>query len=248
MRDVNTLDALLARTEPFGAVPEEVRAAAAAVFHPVRFEAGRTLFLHGDTGSHAFIVAEGLVRLGLGSAAGREISVRIAGPGSLLGEIAILDGGPRSADATAISPVAAFALADGDFHRLIEHHPALARATMRYLCARLRATTDRLEGIALHSLEVRLARFLLEALQEHLGPQGRTDPQGRMGHPGEGGRRPALELGYSQSELARLIGGSRPKTNLALGALEEAGAIRRTSDRLFCDPALLAAIAGLDDG
>jgi len=233
MADPVPVAALLAQTELFGPLPEETRQAAAEAFHPVRFEAGRTLFLHGDAGSHAYVVAEGLVRLGLGSAAGREISVRIAGPGALLGEIAILDGGPRSADATAISPVVAFALAAADLDRLIGRHPDLARATVRYLCARLRATTDRLEGIALHSLEVRLARFLLEALH------GRT---------AEGGRRPALDLGYSQSELARLIGGSRPKTNLALGALEEAGAIRRTADRLFCDPELLTAIAGLDDG
>jgi len=233
MSDPGPVAALLAHTELFGPLPDETRQAAAEAFHPVRFEAGRTLFLHGDPGGHAYVVAEGLVRLGLGSAAGREISVRIAGPGALLGEIAILDGGPRSADATALSPVAAFALAAADLDRLIGRHPDLARATVRYLCARLRATTDRLEGIALHSLEVRLARFLLEALN------GRT---------ADAGRRPALDLGYSQSELARLIGGSRPKTNLALGALEEAGAIRRTADRLFCDPELLTAIAGLDDG
>ena len=54
-----------------------------------------------------------------------------------------------------------------------------------------------------------------------------------------------LELGFSQSELAQLLGASRPKVNVALRMLEELGAVRRTSDRLFCDPALLAQTARL---
>ena len=54
-----------------------------------------------------------------------------------------------------------------------------------------------------------------------------------------------LELPYSQSELAALLGASRQKINAALGALEDANAIKRTSDRLFCDRQILARIAGL---
>ena len=233
MASPEAVEALLRTTDLFGGLPEAVRADCATAFREVRFEKGRTLFVHGDRGTHAHVIAEGRVRLTLTTAAGRELSVRIAEPGSLIGEIAALDGGARSADATAISAVVAQAISAADLDRLIGRHPDLARAAVRLLCARLRATTDQMEGIALHSIEVRLARFLLEALG------GRT---------GEAGRRPALELGYSQSELARLIGSSRPKTNLALGSLEAAGAIRRTADRLFCDPARLAAIAGVDDG
>jgi CRP/FNR family cyclic AMP-dependent transcriptional regulator len=61
------------------------------------------------------------------------------------------------------------------------------------------------------------------------------------------GPRPSLELGFSQSELARLVGASRPKVNAAMGVLETAGAIRRTLDRLFCDPVKLAELARRDD-
>lgn len=227
------VEALLRSTDLFGGLPPEVRRDCATAFREVRFDKGRTLFVHGDPGTHAHVIAEGRVRLTLTTAAGRELSVRIAEPGSLVGELAALDGGRRSADATAISPVVAQTIAATELDRLIARHPDLARAVVRLLCGRLRATTDQLEGIALHSIEVRLARFLLDALG------GRSAPAGR---------RPAIDLGYSQGELARLIGSSRPKTNMALGALESAGAIRRTADRLFCDPALLAAIAGVDDG
>ena len=99
---------------------------------------------------------------------------------------------------------------------------------MALLCRRLRDTTDQLEAIALYPIEVRLARFLLVALQ------GRTASEGK---------RVPLDIGFSQSELAQLLAASRPKVNVALGMLEAEGAIRRTMDRLFCDPAILARIA-----
>ena len=96
------------------------------------------------------------------------------------------------------------------------------------LCARLREASDRLETIALYPLHVRLARFLLAALS------------GRETTPG---RRVPLELGISQSELALLLGATRSKTNRALETLENEGAIKRTADRLFCDPPGLERIA-----
>jgi CRP/FNR family transcriptional regulator, cyclic AMP receptor protein len=77
-----------------------------------------------------------------------------------------------------------------------------------------------------------VARFLLAALGDRQAPPGRRVP---------------LELGFSQGELALLLGASRPKVNAALGALENAGAIRRTSDRIFCEPAKLALVAQKND-
>lgn len=226
------IEALLAATEVFGALPPADLALCARHFRPVQFEAGQVLFTQGDAGTTAYLVAEGQVRLAITTPAGRELSVRIAERGALIGEIAAFDGGPRSAGATALTAVTAHAIGAGAFERLFETNSRLARSVVHYLCRRLRATTDQLEGIALHRLEVRLARFLLDQLG------------GRAALPG---RRLSLELGYSQGELARLLGSSRPKVNLALGALEQAGAIKRTSDRLFCDPARLAALAEGDD-
>lgn len=233
MSDGVTLESLIEAADLFAGLDRADRAAVASALREVRYEAGRTLFLTGDPGTSLLLVAEGRIRLQRTTAAGRELSVRITGPGEVLGEIAALDGGPRSADAVAITAVRAHVLANADLDRLMGERPGFARAVVLFLCGRLRATTEQLEGIALHSIETRLARFLLEAL-------GDTE--------GEGGKRPALDLGYSQSELARLIGSSRPKTNLALGALEAAGAIRRTADRIYCDRAALGRIAGLDDG
>ena len=164
---------------------------------------------------------------------GRELSVRHAVRGDLLGEIAVLDGGERSADAVALTPVVAYGLRRAPFEQLVARYPALSAGIIAFLCRRLRQTTDQLEGIALYSIEVRLARFLLVGLA------------GRKPAPG---KRVPLDMAFSQGELAQLLGASRPKVNAALGSLEQAGAIRRTADRIFCDPDLLAKCAGIGDG
>lgn len=208
--------------------PEEARALLDA-FRQVSYGSGETIFTQNDAGEFLLIVSSGRVRLSIVSEEGRELNLRHATAGHVLGEIAALDGGPRSATAVAIDQVSAMLLSRQDLRALMRRYPALAERFVNWLCARLRETTGQLEAIALHPLEVRIARFLLFALQ------GRRSTDGR---------RVALELGFSQGELAQFVGGSRPKVNVALGMLESAGAIKRTSDRMFCDPDLLAEIAG----
>lgn len=201
-------------------------------FRPARFDAGQQVFARGERGDFLLVIAQGRVRLSLVSEDGRELSVRHGVRGDVLGELALLDGQPRSADAVALTPLSTYLLYRADLDALLREMPELSSRIIIFLCARLRATTDQLEAIALHPIEARLARFLLVALG---------------GSKAEPGKRVPLELGFSQSELAQLLGASRPKVNGALALLESMGAIRRTPDRLFCDPALLAQTARLAD-
>ena len=152
--------------------------------------------------------------------------------GSIVGEIAALDGEPRSADAQALSDVLAYSLERNAFTTLCAAHPAILMALVRFLCRRVRDTSNQLEAIALYPIETRLARFLLVALGNRT-----TDP----------GKRIPLDLGFSPSGLAQLLGASQPKVNAALGLLEEMDAIKRTIDRVFCDPVKLAQIAQGDN-
>lgn len=225
--------AMLGEAPLFAGLSPEALLICAAEFREQRFEQGQMLFSRGDDGDQLILVGEGRIRLAVTTEDGRELSVRHAIQGDLLGEIAVLDGGERSADAVAITPVVAFGLRRAPFQQLIARYPELSAGIIAFLCKRLRQTTDQLEGIALYSIEVRLARFLLVALG------------GRKGAPG---KRVPLDMAFSQGELAQLLGASRPKVNAALGSLEQAGAIRRTSDRIFCDPDLLAKCAGVGDG
>ena len=219
---------LVASTELFRDLSAEDQAFCARKFRKVRIAQGHVLFARGDAGNQLYLVAEGQVRLAISTAEGRELSFQIAVAGDLIGEIALLDGRPRSAEATALTAVTVFVIERNAFRELWSAHPGIANAVVTFLCRRLRDVSDRLEAVALYPMEVRLARFLLVALGERKAPPGKRVP---------------LELGFTQTELAMLLGASRPKINSALGALEDAGAVGRTSHRLFCDRAKLAIIA-----
>jgi len=219
---------LLAGAEPFSSLAPDVMDACAARFRKARFANGQMIFARGDAGTHLYVVDAGQVRLAVSTADGRELSFQIAAEGDLFGEIAVLDGGPRSAEATALVDTVAYGLSREEFRHLRATHPDVADAVVAYLCRRLREVSEKLEGIALYPLEVRLARFLVAMIGDRTSPSGSRVP---------------LELRFSQSELALLLGATRAKTNGALKSLEAASALKRTADRLFCDPEALAALA-----
>jgi CRP-like cAMP-binding protein len=223
---------LLGKTALFGSLPDADRTAIAARMRRVDFDPDQMIFSRGDPGREIYLVLEGRIRLSILSSDGRELSFAHAGPGSIFGEIATLDGGERTAGATAISKVQAMALPQRAMLELIENNPKVAKAAIHFLCTRLRETDQRLEAIALHRIEVRLARLMLSAL--------------KLQSPGATGKSVALDLGMSQGELALLIGASRPKVNIALTMLEDMGAIARSGSKLSCDTQVLQNIADME--
>ena len=223
---------LLGKTALFGSLPDADRTAIAARMRRVDFDPDQMIFSRGDPGREIYLVLEGRIRLSILSSDGRELSFAHAGPGSIFGEIATLDGGERTAGATAISKVQAMALPQRAMLELIENNPKVAKAAIHFLCTRLRETDQRLEAIALHRIEVRLARLMLSAL--------------KLQSPGATGKSVALDLGMSQGELALLIGASRPKVNIALTMLEDMGAIARAGSKLTCDTQVLQNIADME--
>ncbi|KAB2920602.1 MAG: Crp/Fnr family transcriptional regulator [Hyphomicrobiaceae bacterium] len=223
---------LLGRTALFGALSEADRQTIAGRMRRVQFEADQMIFSRGDAGREIYLVIEGRIRLSVLSSDGRELSFDHAGPGHVFGEIATLDGGERTAGATAITRVQAMALPQRALLDLIESHPKVATAAIHFLCARLRETDQRLEAIALHRIEVRLARLLLSAL--------------RLQSPGAKGPKVPLALGISQGELALLIGASRPKVNIALTMLEDMGAITKAGSGYTCDTEMLESVADME--
>jgi CRP-like cAMP-binding protein len=227
-----TVAGLLGRTELFGQLDDADRALIAGEMGDATFETGQTIFCRGDPGDQIYLVIEGRVRLSVVTPEGRTVSFRHAGPGSSFGEIAALDRGARTADAMALTGVAAKTLSQRSLDALIGSSPRVARAAIEYLCRRLRDTTEQVESIALYPLEARVARFLLSAIK-----LGSTEPLPATS---------TLQFGISQSELALLIGGSRQKVNLALARLEAAGAIHRLGGKLVCTVQRLARIADME--
>src|SRR4051794_36197747 len=103
MSTKETLASLLGRTELFKGLSAEELSACVASFRETRFKKGQALFVRGERATGLYLVAEGRVRLAIATEDGRELSFRHAVEGELLGEIAALDGGTRSADATALT-------------------------------------------------------------------------------------------------------------------------------------------------
>jgi len=225
-----TLPELLSRTALFRDQQADVLAAVGAAMQEMRHAAGTQIFSRGDPGDSLFLILTGRVRISILTPDGRELSFSHAVPGDIVGEIAVLDGSPRSANATALSSVVALRLSARDFNRLVDQHSSLARAAIRLLCRRLRELSDHLEDIALLPLSARLARFFLNRLDVPRNGQS-------------AGKAARLSLGISQSELALLLGASRPKVNAALMSLALAGAVVRDGDSFTCNPRLLAELA-----
>jgi len=223
---------LLGRTPLFGPLDEADRRAVADEMREVAFEPNQVIFARGDVGREIYLVVLGRVRLSVLTAEGRELSFAHAEPGAIFGEIAMLDGGPRSADATAVNKVAALSLSKPAFKRLVDTHPLVGDSAIRFLCSRMREADQQLEAIALYPIEGRLARFFLAAARQ----KAPDATEGRV----------TIELPMSQSELALLIGASRPKVNTALSLLETSGALERSGARIVCDIEELQLIAGTD--
>jgi len=153
-----------------------------------------------------------------------------AGRGDIFGEIAALDGQTRTADATALMRATIMVLARSSLKRLMETRPQLAQAAIDLLCRKLRRTSEQIEAIALHSTQVRLARFLLAAIA--------------MKGQGEANLRPVVvDLGMSQTELGLLLGSSRSKVNEALATLERLDALHHTGGHIKCNVGALQNIA-----
>jgi len=221
---------MLARTTLFGPLEDADRKAVIQEMRETSFDGGQAIFARGDPGRDIYLVTVGRVRLSVLTSEGRELSFAHAEPGQVFGEIAVLDGGLRTADATAVTKVSALTLSKGALARLIDQRTVLREAVIKFLCNRVREADHQLEGIALYPIEVRLARFFLAAVKQ----KSELKP----------GTRITIDLPISQSELALLIGASRPKVNAALALLEDGGAIERKESRFTCDIDELESIAG----
>lgn len=220
---------LLASTKLFSDLGDDELAAIAKEMREVKFSSGQLIFSRGDEGRDVFLVAKGRVRLSVLTPEGRELSFAHAEPGDMFGEIAMIDGGARSADATAVGAVVAYSLSRGALQRLLDSKPSIVNAMLEFLCSRIREADQQLEAIALCPIEVRLARFFLTAARAKDPDMLESEVE--------------VPFAMSQSELALLIGASRPKVNTAISLLESNGALKRGNKCIICNVDVLEDVA-----
>jgi CRP/FNR family transcriptional regulator, cyclic AMP receptor protein len=157
---------------------------------------GTVLFRKGDAGSRLYAVCAGAVRISVPSEQGQDAIFNLVPPGEIFGEIALLDGGERTADAVAIENSELMVIERRDFVPLLQQHPEVAMKVIEILCSRLRKTSEQVEDIVFLGLPHRLAKALLQL------------------HRRAGDARAKINI--TQRELSQMIGTSRESTNKQL--------------------------------
>jgi len=175
-----------------------------------RVRRGQMVFQKGDSGSAMMAVLSGRVRISAVNAEGKEITLNVITPGQVFGELALLDGQPRSADATATEDTALLVVERRHFMPFLASNQELTSRMLAVLCERLRSTSLALEQIALFDLEARLARLILKLA----GDYGRTTPDGTR-----------IELKLSQRDMSTLVASSRESVNKQLAAWRDEGVL-----------------------
>jgi CRP-like cAMP-binding protein len=195
------------------------------------FAPGERIFAIGAASDHMAAVLTGQVRISVPSPDGREVLLAILEGGEILGEIAVLDGKQRTADATAITPCALAILERHEVLSFLEQHPAAWLSIVAILCDRLRRTDEQLAEVALLPLPVRLAKAILRIN----GGQSSTRPS----------RSTSAHL--SQRELANLVGATRETVNKCLKAWQRQGLIRIDDGQItVTDRSAFETLSGFD--
>ncbi|AGH49303.1 MULTISPECIES: Crp/Fnr family transcriptional regulator [Sphingomonas] len=190
---------------------------------------GDTILRQGDEGDAAVVILAGIARVSMIAPNGQEIVLDYAERGAVLGEIALLDGQPRTASATARYAGRYLRIGRAAFERLIEGHPKVALRMLRDMARRLRDTDTTIESDRAFAAGPRLARFLKRLTD------GKAD-----GH--------KLAGDLSQSELGNFVGMSRENINRQLASWVEAGVIELANGRIrIVDDAYIAQIAEAGD-
>jgi CRP-like cAMP-binding protein len=206
----------LGRCPLFSGLGTESRRAIAQSLRTRRFRRGEVLFHEGDPGDALFIVASGAVKVVVPSDDGDEAILATLRRGDFLGELALLDGAPRSASAIALEATETLALPRVRFTALVASEPAIRDALLSSLAAELRRLTAHVAELHFLDLTGRLAARLARLAQEH----GTRDADGsiRMGAP------------LTQSDVAAMIGATRQSVNKLLGEFVEEGLLRIDHD------------------
>ena len=181
------------------------------------FRARQVLFREGVPGDSVLAIRSGRVKVSVGTTSGREIVLAVKEPGELVGELAALDGRPRSATATALDPVEALVLSSASFLEFVEDHPRLAVRLLQVLVAQLRASDTRSAERDTGDIDCRVARRLID-LAERFGE-----------HRGSGIE---IALNLSQDDLAGWVGATREATSRALGRLRTDGCVTTGRHRI----------------
>ena len=181
----------------------------ATYVHERTFSRGQVVILEGEPCQAVYFVVHGLVRACRLSLEGREHVLAYLGPGKPFNLVSVLDGEPNRVTVDAVTDATLYTISCERFHQIMREDHEVALAVLEHLAAEVRHLSDMVEGLALHTVRTRLARFLLAQA--------------------EGMRHPKR---WTQEEIAVYIGTVRDVVGRTLRAFADDGLIRRERGRL----------------
>jgi CRP/FNR family transcriptional regulator, cyclic AMP receptor protein len=217
---------LLANAPLFSSFSDAELAGLAASARARVYREGEVIFHREDPGTGLYVVRSGTVKISIDAPDGQETMIALLTGGECVGELAVLDGQPRSATATAMERTETVFVSREGFLRFVAEHPDAMRKVALILCQRLRTTDEHLSDLVFHDVYGRLAKKLLELSESH----------GRAGKNG-------VEIGLTltQQDLANLVGASRESVNKAIKHFRDRGVLSFAQGRVTLHkPDLLA--------
>ncbi len=192
-------------------IPEAELRTLAGRSRVLKIEARDVVFEQGDEGRTVLVVVEGYLKLSSTTQGGREAILDIAGPGSVFGEIAVLNGWPRAAGAVALSPARLLSIEGAAFTQALLRTPEALLAMVRLVSDRLKTATEQMTDAVDLPAPTRVAKALVYLAALH-------------SKPAQGGLR--IEFQLSQRELGGLTGLTRESINKHLATFRDSGWIR----------------------
>jgi CRP/FNR family transcriptional regulator, cyclic AMP receptor protein len=221
--DESTIASLLAKVEPFGELDQATRLEVAGRAGNRMVERGQVICWQGEPGESMFVLLQGVVKVVVRSRDGELVELVRHQPPATFGELAVLDGGPRSATVEAVERSTLLVVTRAELLRLLGSDEQVAGALLRSLGRMVRRTTNQVTDLAFLSLQGRVAAKLLELVGERAGRTRRL----------------------TQGELATMVGSARQSVNQALKSLEARGYVRVAGRAVeVLDPEQLRRLAG----
>ncbi len=199
----------------FSGLPQNLSALLFANAKPVHLAAGEVLFVADDAGDGCYRIENGLLKVSIVSASGEERILSILGPGAIVGELAVLNGRPRSASVWALRDSELLFISKTRFDEFAKKHPELYQHLLILLVSRLRETNDVIAAESFLPLRGRVALTLLE-LAEHFGED-------------VGAGHIVIRQKFSQSDLAAMAGIARENVNRILADWKRRKLVSRIS-------------------
>jgi CRP/FNR family transcriptional regulator, cyclic AMP receptor protein len=206
----DSVAAALHQTAIFGELHDSALRELAQVCLQRNYRSRQYLWYQGDPGDYLVVIVQGLVKVTVTSPRGDEMLLVTVGPSEVVGELSVIDGGARSASVVALRPTTGIIIGRAPLIALMQRSPELLDVLLRSMGALVRRLTETATDLVFLDLAARVAKLLLREAEG----RSREQRQGAL-----------VDLGLTQTELAQMVGASRPAVNRVLQSLAARGSI-----------------------